>query len=42
MAKKQVGAGWKYATVALSVALVAQFAWWNKKAPNVLAGKKSY
>lgn len=42
MATKQVGAGWKYATVALSALLVAQFAWWNKKAPNVLGAKKGY
>lgn len=31
-----VSRNWQYATVALSVAVVAQFFWWNAKAPQVL------
>jgi hypothetical protein len=31
-----VNENWKYATFGLGVLVVAQFFWWNKKAPEVL------
>jgi hypothetical protein len=39
---KRVNRGWMFATGALGVVVVAQFFWWNAKAPEVLnlGGKK--
>jgi hypothetical protein len=34
--ENQVHRGWKYATMGLGALVVAQFFWWNKKAPEVL------
>lgn len=32
----RVHRGWKYAAIGLTGLVVAQFFWWNKKAPEVL------
>ena len=32
---------WKYATVTLGGLVIAQFFWWNKKAPEVLKLRKA-
>jgi len=35
---RQVPVGWKYATFGLAGLVVAQFFWWDAKAPEVLRG----
>ena len=35
---EQVTVRWKYATVGLAALVVAQFFWWDAKAPQVLRG----
>jgi len=37
-----VPSGWQYAALGLGALVVAQFFWWNAKAPNVLKlGKRA-
>lgn len=36
MSQQQVSANYKYATFILGGLIVAQFFWWNAKAPEVL------
>lgn len=36
MRQKKVSSAWMWATVALTGALVVQFKWWDKRAPQVL------
>lgn len=31
---------WKYAAIGLAALVVAQFFWWNSKAPQVLRGRR--
>lgn len=33
---ESVSVRWKYATIGLGALVIAQFFWWNKKAPQVL------